>query len=175
MRRRLHGARAACLALWLLPVAGACRWSERWQGEDELPRLQGPRAGDRVLVVAPHVDDESIAAAAYMSDVLAADGEVFVAYLTAGDCNRTAADILDRTLFLRPQDFLREGEARIAEANKAMRRLGVPPDQVFQLGFPDRGLREMLAAPGRVVASRSTGKRAVPYAGALSPGAPRIP
>jgi LmbE family N-acetylglucosaminyl deacetylase len=124
-----------------------------------------------VLVVAPHIDDEAIAAAGYAADAIAGGAEVYVVYVTAGDCNRFAAALLDHTVRPRAPSLLREGEARIREGNAAMARLGVPADHVFLLGYPDQGLRAMRDNPGSVIPSRGTGRTAVPYSQAVSPGA----
>jgi LmbE family N-acetylglucosaminyl deacetylase len=136
-----------------------------------LPVLAPPEHGERVLVVAPHIDDEAIAAGGYAADAVQRGAEVYVVYMTAGDCNRFAAALLDHTVRPRAASLLREGEARIGEGKAAMARLGVPPDHVFLLGYPDGALRTMLDNPGSVIPSRGTGRTAVPYPQAVSPGA----
>ena len=55
------------------------------------PRLAPARRDDRILIVAPHVDDEAIAAGGYVFDAIANGAEVYVVYLTAGDCARFSA------------------------------------------------------------------------------------
>jgi LmbE family N-acetylglucosaminyl deacetylase len=138
----------------------------------DLPVLERPRSGDRILIVAPHVDDEAIAAAGYAGDALAAGARVFVVYLTAGDGGRVSADFEGRTLWPRPKDYLREGEIRIGEAHAVMAMLGVPRANLFMLGYPDGDLLRILDHPDEVITSRTTRDTAVPYASALSPGAP---
>ncbi|HEV8578828.1 MAG TPA: PIG-L family deacetylase [Thermoanaerobaculia bacterium] len=138
----------------------------------DLPVLQRPRARDRVLIVAPHVDDEAIAAAGYAGDALAAGAEVFVVYLTVGDGGFVSAEFEGRTLWPRSKDYLREGEIRIGEAHAVMALLGVPETNLFILGYPDGDLRPILEHPDQVITSRTTRDTAVPYASALSPGAP---
>jgi LmbE family N-acetylglucosaminyl deacetylase len=138
----------------------------------DLPVLQGPRAGDRILIVAPHVDDEAIAAAGYARDALAAGAQVFVVYLTAGDGGRVVAEFEGRTFRPRPKDYLREGEIRIGEAHAVLALLGVPPANLFMLGYPDGDLLPMVEHPEKVITSRTTRNTKVPYSFALSPGAP---
>lgn len=138
----------------------------------DLPVLQRPRSGERILIVAPHVDDEAIAAAGYAGDALAAGAEVFVVYLTAGDGGFVSAEFEGRTLWPRRKDYLREGEIRIGEAHAVMALLGVPEANLFILGYPDGDLRPILEHPDEVITSRTTRDTAVPYASALSPGAP---
>ncbi len=163
-RRRLAGvASAAVLAAAALGTAGC--------SSTGLPVLAAPRHDERVLVVAPHIDDEAIAAAGYAADAVARGAEVYVVYVTAGDCNRFAAALLDHTVRPRSPSLLREGEARIREGQAAMLRLGIPADHVFVLGYPDQGLKAMRDSPGSVIPSRGTGRTAVPYSQAVSPGA----
>ena len=143
--------------------------------ESALPRyptVEPATKSDRVLIVAPHMDDEAIGAGAFALDAIRAGADVFVAFLTAGDCARFSARLLTRRLAPMPSDYLTVGRARIGEAYRAMRILGVPRDHIFILGYPDRGLRTMVDEPALVVRSTSTEQDAVPYEAALSPGAP---
>ena len=141
-----------------------------------LPVAPPPVAADRVLIVAPHIDDEAIGAAGYAAAALAAGAEVAVCYLTAGDYNRTSNRILESGVKPRTAAFLALGGRRIQEAQAAMALLGVAADHLYLLGYPDGGLKRMLDAPGQLVRAPGTGRTAVPYRAALSPGAPyRLP
>ena len=161
--------RRAILAFLLL-LAGSAVPGRAARGVEGLPVVAPPTAADRILIVAPHVDDEAIAAAGYATAARAAGAEVYVAYLTAGDCNATSARMLGRTLRPKPGIFLEVGERRFGEALEAMARLGVPRSHLFLLGYPDCGLAAMLDAPDQVVRSRFTGRAEVPYAAAVAPG-----
>lgn len=152
------------LALLTSLVADA-RQSSSWQ------RLEAPRAGQRILIVAAHVDDEGLAAGGYASDAVAAGAEVYLVYLTAGDHSRTAL-VANRLTFFSTSRLNHKGEMRVKEGLRAADRVGIAPAQVFLLGYPDRGLRKMISRPESVIRSASTGNRAVPYPEALSPGAP---
>ncbi len=125
-----------------------------------------------MLIVAPHIDDEAIGAGGFAVDAIAAGAEVYVVFLTAGDSARFSARILHRTLEPTPSQFLSVGRIRIAEASEAMSILGIPENRYFVLGYPDRGLRPIMNEPEMVVRSASTDREHVPYAAALSPGAP---
>lgn len=118
------------------------------------------------------MDDEAIGAGAYALDALAAGADVFIAFLTAGDCARFSARLLHKKVTPSPADYLSVGRIRIAEAEQAVRILGVPREHFFILGYPDRGLRPMLENATAVVQSESTEATAVPYETAISPGAP---
>jgi LmbE family N-acetylglucosaminyl deacetylase len=136
------------------------------------PRLTAPTSRDRVLIIAPHIDDEVIGAGGYALDAIANGSEVFVAFLTAGDCNRFSALLVNKTLGPTASSYLSVGRTRIAEAHQAMKLLGVAPDHYFILGYPDRGLKAILADRTAVIRSSATQKRAVPYEEAMSPGSP---
>src|SRR6185436_3371454 len=64
----------------------------------QYPHLDAAARHDRVLIVAPHIDDESIGAGGYALDARANGADVFVVFLTAGDCNRFTARLMNRTL-----------------------------------------------------------------------------
>jgi LmbE family N-acetylglucosaminyl deacetylase len=137
----------------------------------QYPRLDAAGRQDRILIIAPHIDDESIGAGGYAIDALANGADVFVVFLTAGDCNRFSARLMYRTLGPTAANYLGVGNARISEAHKAMQLLGIQPDRYFVLGYPDRGLRTMVDNPGAIVRSTATRENSVPYAGAVTPRA----
>jgi LmbE family N-acetylglucosaminyl deacetylase len=138
----------------------------------QYPCLQAAARHDRVLIIAPHIDDESIGAGGYAIDAMANGAEVYVVFLTAGDCNRFSARLMNMTLGPTPSNYLTVGRTRISEAKKAMQLLGIAPDRYFFLGYPDRGLQAMMLDPNAVVRSQGTLEDRVPYDDALSPGAP---
>jgi LmbE family N-acetylglucosaminyl deacetylase len=135
------------------------------------PRLDTAAGRERILIVAPHVDDEAIGAGGYAIDAIANGAEVWVVYLTAGDCSKVAARLVNKRLAPTPASYLNVGRARIREAKQAMELIGVPHDHFFILGYPDRGLDDILTNRTAVVRSLGTGQTAVPYEEALAPGA----
>jgi LmbE family N-acetylglucosaminyl deacetylase len=136
-----------------------------------LPRLAAPHAGQRIVVIAPHIDDEGLAAAGYASDAVAAGASVYIIYLTAGDHSRTML-AANRLTFFAAATLNKKGERRLREGRHAADSIGLPESNLILLGYPDRGLRRMLLRPDHAIRSASTGKSAVPYPEALSPGAP---
>src|ERR1043166_6445496 len=91
---------------------------------ESYPRVTAPTPRDRVLIIAPHIDDEIIGAGGYALDAIANGAEVYVAFLTAGDCNRLSARMMHKTLEPTASNFLSVGNTRIAEAAQAMKLLG---------------------------------------------------
>jgi LmbE family N-acetylglucosaminyl deacetylase len=136
------------------------------------PQVATPGRNERILIIAPHIDDESIGAGGFAADAIANGAEVYVAFMTAGDCNRFSARLLNNTLGPTQSDYLSVGRTRIGEAKTAMHLLGIAPDHYFILGYPDRGLRTIYDRRREVIRSRGTGERAVPYEDAMSPGSP---
>jgi len=133
-----------------------------------------PTPADRFLIVAAHADDELLAAGGLMQRALAAGGEVWVAFGTNGDGNRLAAALGGRKLLPKPADFIAEGMVRQREALHALGRLGIPPERILFLGYPDRGLMALAdqrRAPGRPYVSPFTKASASPYALAFRPRA----
>lgn len=137
----------------------------------EYPELDVPRGGERVLIVAPHMDDEAIGAGGYAIDAIAAGSEVAIVFLTAGDCNRFCARFVNRTMTPTPGDYLRVGSIRIGEGFDAGAAIGVPRDRVHVLGYPDGALDLLVDHPHDTIVSPATARREVPYEQAMSPGA----
>ena len=108
--------------------------------------LQVTRA-TRLLVFAPHPDDEVLGAGGLIRRVSAAGGKVRVVWLTSGDGFpegvETAEGISPRVAHLKPRDYQEYGVLREEEARSAMAALGVERRNLTFLGFPDEGLCEL--------------------------------
>lgn len=137
----------------------------------DYPVLEAARRGDRVLIVAPHMDDEAIGAGGYAIDAVASGSDVAIVFLTAGDCNRFCARFVNRTLSPSPEDYLRVGNIRIAEGFDAGAAIGLNRDRVRILGYPDGALDLMLHHPEERIVSPATARREVPYEQSVRPGA----
>ena len=127
---------------------------------------------ERLLVIAPHPDDETLGAGGLIQRVLARHGTVQVVWVTAGDGN-VGGVVLETGLRQPPAaNFVAYGERRVSEARDALHKLGAAPDALRILGFPDGGLMPMLsrhwrrAEPAR---SATTGASDPPYAFAVDP------
>jgi len=111
-------------------------------------------AQTRLLVVAPHPDDETIATGLLIQQVLAAGGEVRIVLLTEGDNNPWPQRWLERRVRIRTADRLRWGRRRHAEMLQALARLGVPAQALQSLGWADLGLTgELLQSRGASVSA----------------------
>jgi LmbE family N-acetylglucosaminyl deacetylase len=113
-----------------------------------------------MIVVSPHPDDETLAAAGLMRRVISAGGLVHVVWMTSGDGFPEGVETQEGIAHPKPEDFRSYGRTREGEARAAVGLLGVKPTAMSFLGFPDEGLCEMastyLAAKARAFESPFT-------------------
>jgi LmbE family N-acetylglucosaminyl deacetylase len=130
---------------------------------------------DRLLIVAPHPDDEVLGAGGLIQQALAVGADVRVVYLTNGDHNQVAFKLYHGKIWLRAKQYLAYGEERRREAIAATGLLGLPADRLTFLGYPDwwtlRIWRDCWAT-NRVLRSDATRVTAVPYKDAFHYGNP---
>ncbi len=91
----------------------------------------------RLVVVAPHPDDETIAAGGLIQRVVETGGQVHVVFVTNGDGYPEAASALTGDSTPSHSDFRVLGARRLQEAAQATRTLGVSEGHLTFLGFPD--------------------------------------
>lgn len=139
--------------------------SRHWQ---HFPLLA---AHDRLLIIAPHPDDEVLGCGGLIATANALQIPVKVVYLTAGDGFTAAAALTTRST-PDARDCLQLGQLRIQESRQALKALGLNSESVVVLGYPDRGLLAMALRPNRVYRSPATQATTVPYTDTLTPGAP---
>lgn len=139
---------------------------------NKMPEFQ---ASDRVLILAPHPDDEAIAAGGVIQKSLDAGAKVKIAYLTNGDANQLSFIIFEKKLIAFPKQFMYSGELRRKESIAGMKVLGLKEDDLIYLGYPDFGTLNILYeywGNNNAYESRITHNNKVPYPECLSPGAP---
>ncbi|MBF0532510.1 MAG: PIG-L family deacetylase [Candidatus Omnitrophica bacterium] len=131
---------------------------------------------DRIMILAPHPDDEAIGCAGVIQQAVALGLPVKIVFLTYGDNNQWAFMVYRKHPVLMPKAVLKMGEVRHTEALEAARVLGVDKSQLIFLGYPDFGALSIWYArwgedrpPAR---SLMTDAREVPYPDAYRPGAP---
>lgn len=131
--------------------------------------------GNRLLIISPHPDDESLGTAGVIARSLADGYEVRVLLMTYGDGFIKAAQVFTGKKSPEPEDYLRMGRARKQETLRAMALLGLPPDRIMFLGYPDSALENLWEEHWDQESAVPTGKvrvDRVPYDDALKPGAP---
>ena len=175
---RPHGRSIA----WLFPAAIALAWGALAGAgppgdaaphpplarAPQLPPLDGATS---LLVVAPHPDDETLCCAGVIQRVVHAGGRASVVWITSGDASFLDLLLIGKSLTGGASKQRALAEQRMREARAAASLLGVPGDRQLFLGYPDRGVLELLTAPRNAIyTSRSTASAAVPYPDALFPG-----
>ena len=136
------------------------------QAEERMAAFPVPRVNQRLLVFAPHPDDETLGAAGLMRQARLRGDDVRVVIITNGDGFRISAAQEFREVVVSPQDFVRYAYLRQGEARTALGVLGIPADHVHFLGYPDRGLMPMWTShwmPDAPVASAYTRTDHNPY------------
>lgn len=103
-------------------------------------------AASRVLLIAPHPDDESLACSIAIQRAISAGATIRVVYATDGDNNPWPQRVLDRKWRLTEFDRARWGQLRRREALDALAILGIDRSDVEFLGLPDQGLTNLLVS-----------------------------
>jgi len=133
---------------------------------------------DRILILAPHPDDEAIGAAGVIQQALSRSLPVKIVYLTNGDSNELAFVVYEKRLVFKQSGALAMGMLRRDEAINAMSSLGLSPDNMIFLGYPDAGTLSIFQQYWGVTAtpykSLLTRVRRVPYQHSYSFGAPYV-
>jgi len=130
---------------------------------------------DRVLVLAPHPDDEVLGAGGMIQRAVGMKLPIRIVFLTYGDSNQWSFLLYRRHPVVFPGAVENMGLMRHDEAINASRILGVDPRNLIFLGYPDFGtLNIWYYHWNKRPAYRSIMTRviAVPYKGAYRFGAP---
>lgn len=102
--------------------------------------LPAPTAATRLLVLAPHPDDETLGAGGLLHQTRKNGGAARVVFLTGGDGSRSTQLALNLRA-RRHHSFREVARLRREEAIDAARELGVKENETIFLGYPDGGLR----------------------------------
>ena len=98
----------------------------------------------RLMIFAPHPDDESLACSIPLQRAIRAHASVRVVYATDGEDNPWPQRLLERKWRLNATDRRRWGKLRRAEALAALRALGLQPSSARFLALPDQSLTSLL-------------------------------
>lgn len=110
-----------------------------------MKKLRSFTQQDRVLILSPHPDDESLATGGLIQRAVEAGAQVRILYATNGDNNPWPQRVVERKLRISASDRARWGRRRQGEAMEALTHLGVPPGTSTRfLGFPDQGFTKAL-------------------------------
>lgn len=130
------------------------------QQMDEIPD------NSRLLVVAPHCDDETLGSAGMIQQVLDKNGKVKVVLVTNGDGSSRSVKLNYGIERPAPEDYIELGQRRQQETILALAALGVSKDDIVFLGYPD-GSMDLLWLMNwkseNPLVSRHTRKSSTPY------------
>jgi len=130
---------------------------------------------DRILVLAPHPDDEVIGCGGIIQSAVAQGLPVRVVFLTYGDNNEWSFMAYRKHPVLVPSAVRNMGQVRHDEALAAAAALGLSTNNLTFLGYPDFGTLHIWESnwdERPAYHSMLTRVSAVPYANALRPKAP---
>ncbi len=166
-------ARAARLAACctLLFLTGCVR--HHWDLSEQNAVSFSPE--DRILILAPHPDDETIGCTSVIRKSLAAKRAVKIVFLTNGDSNEWALFLQRKRPIVTGAAALKMGQMRQGEALAAAEVLGLAEQDVVFLGYPDAGMLKIWTqswGDNPPIKSRLTKSTAVPYENAYRFGTP---
>jgi LmbE family N-acetylglucosaminyl deacetylase len=124
-------------------VGSHLAWRRALAAAGFLDELTPPGAGDRVLIIAPHPDDEALGCAGLIQQALSRGAQVRVVLMTNGDASELSVIFAERELPRAPSAFLELGRKRQLESISALSLLGVPQADVYFLGYPNNGLLQL--------------------------------
>src|SRR5205085_944203 len=101
-------------------------------------------ATSRLLLLAPHPDDEALAMGGLLQRATTAGATARVVFLTDGENNPWPQRAAERRWRIGPQERARWGARRRTEALRSLRTLGIEPAHVSFLGLPDQLLTAAL-------------------------------
>jgi len=102
----------------------------------------GGKLWERVVIVSPHPDDETLGCAGLIQSLLRHGLMPFVLVFTNGDGFDASIHLKLYEVKIKPEDREAYSQMRMAETLKAMAKLGLPSHQVIFLGFSERTLPE---------------------------------
>lgn len=130
---------------------------------------------DRILILAPHPDDEVLGCGGIIQKAVKMNLPVKVVFLTYGDNNQWSFIVYRKHPVVMPKAVERMGLIRHDEAIQAAKELGLPQEQLIFLGYPDFRTLEIWnshwgdSSPAKGILTEI---REVPYKNAFRPGAP---
>ena len=137
--------------------------------------MPAPGSGLRILIFAPHEDDETLGCAGCIGKAMQAGARVHLVLVTNGEYPELDIVLFEDTLRMQPEEFIRLGYMRQKETLAAMEYLGLPRDALTFLGYPNQYLNQMWLPghwlPDSPVRSRRTRSTRSPYSNSMTRGA----
>ncbi len=131
------------ILLPLVVVAVQLRWGNLRELYAFFARWSTPGSGQRIIVFAPHCDDETVGTGGLLRQAKLNGAEVWVVLMTNGDGARYSVAFNNHSLKTKPDQYIELGYGRQRETIKSLHKLGVSGAHVITLGYPDKGLEPM--------------------------------
>lgn len=167
--------KAILIVLCVILAAGCASLSVKAPAPSIIGNLPAIEKTDRILILAPHPDDEAIGCAGIIQEAVSKGADIRVVYMTNGDHNQVAFIVYEKRLTFRKDEFIHMGQLRRKEAIQAMKLLGLDEKNLIFLGYPDFGtftiFKNFWQSP-RPYQSVLTRISSVPYKENFSFGAP---
>jgi LmbE family N-acetylglucosaminyl deacetylase len=144
-RRLLSFAVLAAMAA-VPPAVSAARGAPPPRAAARVPLTFDVPAATRLLIIAPHPDDEVLSAAGLMQRVHEAGGTIRVVYLTNGEGYPEGVRVEGHHQSPTPADYRDYGRRREREARTALEALKIGDATMTFLSFPDGGLGKLMRA-----------------------------
>ncbi|WP_321423241.1 PIG-L family deacetylase [uncultured Methanobacterium sp.] len=109
-------------------------------GYAQMPEIH---SNDRILVFAPHPDDESLAAGGLIKRARDLNATVMVVVMTDGSSAATPDELSQYLEKNNKSNSTGIAELRYQETTSALSKLGVNNSNIIFLGYPDTGLRSL--------------------------------
>ena len=152
-------------AWWLWPGAARVVNSVRAdnaQQNIQLPTLSPIENRTRLLVLSPHLDDETLGAGGAIAQAVKNGARVRIVFCTNGD--GSGATIIGENFHnLRRHSYVEMAQMRQREAVRALQQLGVERSDIVFLGYPDGGLKTMWENWPQTFTSSTTKLNFSPY------------
>jgi len=154
-----------------------CLFLSKNLSAQDFQQLGSFKEGERVLILAPHPDDEAIACAGIIQEAILKGAKVKIVYLTNGEHNEFVFIVYKKRIVFRKNEFISLGKLRREESIKAMQLLGLNADDLIFLGYPDFGTFSIFTRfwdTGKPYRSLLTRISSVPYVDSPSFKAPYL-
>ncbi len=138
------------------------------------PTVPAWSGDERLLILAPHPDDETLGCGGLIAQARQLNIPVRVVFLTNGD-GSGSTQIGETLRRGKRQTFLELAAMRQGEATAALEKLGVSPEDIVFLGYPDGGLMKIWKShwtDDSPLRSSFTKADHAPYPNAQTPNAP---
>ncbi len=134
-KNALYIAVIAAIALVMILNTSGCKQEEKTTTK-KIDAIN-LKKDDRILVVAPHPDDETLGPGALIRRAVVDKVSVEVVIMTCGDGYKRAAQLHSETLEPTHEDYQKLGDVRHNESIEAMKQLGLESEHIKFLTYAD--------------------------------------